>query len=133
MDTTKTHIKMCKKAVEIQKLEPCKTKVFEEGNWYYYQGKVCIQEYEDVMDNAIWLPRQDQLQEIAIFERDRLGGRQTSAFELLDAFHIFCCVKTTGMFHEEEFQLSMEQLWLAFVMKEKYGKLWNGEDWVKNG
>jgi len=24
---------------------------------------------------------------------------------------------------------SMEQLWLAFVMKEK-GKAWNGEDWV---
>ena len=23
----------------------------------------------------------------------------------------------------------MEQLWLAFVMKEKFGKVWNGEDW----
>ena len=25
---------------------------------------------------------------------------------------------------------SMEQLWLAFVMKEKYNKVWNGENWV---
>jgi hypothetical protein len=25
---------------------------------------------------------------------------------------------------------SWEQLWLAFVMKEKYNKVWNGEDWV---
>ena len=25
---------------------------------------------------------------------------------------------------------SMEQLWLAFVMKEKYNKTWNGESWV---
>lgn len=25
---------------------------------------------------------------------------------------------------------SMEQLWLAFVMNEEYGKAWNGEDWV---
>ena len=26
---------------------------------------------------------------------------------------------------------SMEQLWLAFVMKDKYKKVWNGEDWIK--
>jgi len=26
---------------------------------------------------------------------------------------------------------SMEQLWLAFVMKEKYNKIWNGENWIK--
>lgn len=26
---------------------------------------------------------------------------------------------------------SMEQLWLAFVMKEKYNKVWNGEGWVE--
>ena len=25
---------------------------------------------------------------------------------------------------------SMEQLWLAFVMKSKYNKTWNGEDWI---
>jgi len=24
---------------------------------------------------------------------------------------------------------SMEQLWLAFVMKEKYNKVWNGKEW----
>jgi hypothetical protein len=28
-------------------------------------------------------------------------------------------------------EASPEQLWLAFVMKEKYNKVWNGEDWVK--
>jgi predicted Abi (CAAX) family protease len=26
---------------------------------------------------------------------------------------------------------SMEQLWLAFVMKEQYNKVWNGKDWIK--
>jgi len=25
---------------------------------------------------------------------------------------------------------SMEQAWLRVVMKEKYNKTWNGEDWV---
>jgi len=24
----------------------------------------------------------------------------------------------------------MEQLWLAFVMKEKHNKTWNGKDWI---
>ena len=24
---------------------------------------------------------------------------------------------------------SMEQLWLAFVMSEKYNKIWNGKEW----
>ena len=31
---------------------------------------------------------------------------------------------------EIAFFSSAEQLWLAFVMKEKYGKVWNGEEWV---
>jgi len=25
---------------------------------------------------------------------------------------------------------SMEQLWLAFVIHEKYGKKWDGNDWI---
>ena len=28
---------------------------------------------------------------------------------------------------------SMEQLWFAFVMKEKYGKVWDGESWKIRG
>jgi len=27
---------------------------------------------------------------------------------------------------------SMEQLWVAFVMKEKYNKVWNGEGWIED-
>ena len=27
---------------------------------------------------------------------------------------------------------SMEQLWLAFVMKEKYEKTWDGTNWIEN-
>jgi len=26
---------------------------------------------------------------------------------------------------------SMEQLWLAFVMSERFGKVWSGTEWVK--
>ena len=28
---------------------------------------------------------------------------------------------------------SLEQIWLAFVMEEKYNKVWDGKDWVKGG
>lgn len=28
---------------------------------------------------------------------------------------------------------TLEQLWLAFVMKERFRKVWNGSDWVKDG
>jgi len=27
---------------------------------------------------------------------------------------------------------SIEQLWLAFVMHEKYQKIWNNEKWIKD-
>lgn len=27
--------------------------------------------------------------------------------------------------------VSMEQLWLAFIMKNEYHKIWSGEDWIK--
>ncbi len=33
-------------------------------------------------------------------------------------------------FYCEGYLGSMEQLWLAFVMKEKYNKVWTGEEWV---
>jgi len=33
-------------------------------------------------------------------------------------------------FYSEQFT-SMEQLWLAFVMKEKYGKVWDRKDWIE--
>ena len=31
----------------------------------------------------------------------------------------------------ESITWSMEQLWLAFVMKENYNKVWSGNDWIK--
>ena len=71
-------------------------------------------------DNFIWLPRQDQLQEM-------VGGW---TLELLDRFHHFCM--WDDQFEETREKMtpiSMEQLWLAFVMEEKFNKVWNGEKW----
>ena len=134
MDISKTYAKMCEKAWEIQQWwqpEPFdinkKNKCL--GDVYLHH---CVDQWAD--DNpydvievyfaqkidktrVVWLPRQDQLQEM-------VGG--IAAFEKF--WHEFA--------YGEEFGIpqymadgSMEQLWLAFVMKEKYNKVWNGESW----
>ena len=78
----------------------------------------------------IWLPLQHQLQEM-------VAKTKTYCAWLLDIerdFHKFANGKfeVYGVEHMPICAVeSMEQLWLAFVMHEKYQKVWNGEDWVK--
>ena len=63
---------------------------------------------------------QDQLQEMMENEIGRIG----MPFFWLTMLRDFC----------EEIGYpftSMEQLWLAFVMKELYQKKWTGEDWIQ--
>ena len=148
MDTTKQYIKMCERAVGVQEyaeanwdsLLPCF--LFDllidrvaTYNWLPntlrdrlgYKGNHVIISIESNNDGGIdlpegtiggviWLPRQDQLQEMVNLEPTPL---------LLSRFH--------GWFKNEVINRkcleSMEQLWLAFVMKEKYGKTWDGETW----
>lgn len=66
------------------------------------------------------LYRQDQLQEILGFE----------IYEFLDI-----CSESDGIMWQalHDYATSMEQLWLAFVMKEKYEKVWDQikKDWVR--
>ena len=97
-----------------------------------------IENYKD----AIWLPTQSQLQEMV--------GQSNIEYLLLD-FHKFVapddyCLhgdREVGFYHQGYCEIctdqrnevhrqftSMEQLWLAFVMKEKFGKVWTGEKWI---
>ena len=128
MDTSKEYIEMCEKAEEIQGRELAIT-----GDLYwscgmvrmivncerhmklYYtrESKYSIVQY-GYIKHHIWLPRQDQLQAM-IKEYDE-------AYGLIDAIHEYILT------HEWK-RMSMEQLWLAFVMKEKYQKTWNGKEW----
>ena len=161
MDTTETFIKMCEKAEEIQELwKPA------HGDWYkrhdddecfgFIRGDDEIQlladfdseggwfhlEPEHIEKNKhIWLPRQDQLQEM-------LGGVdkfQDFWFAFYGEDEFFYIPDWAGHFHVErpmeiggviEYRFdvtSMEQLWLAFYMKEKYSKQWltSKQEWVK--
>ena len=146
MDTSETYIKMCEKAVEIQaakpQLDPIGSVFWDAVLPYRYcpqcdtaiDSKHCpdcgtamleaenphrIATYRTIspFQKGVWLPRQDQLQKMVV----------GTFMEKLDRFVLFY---GTYPIFPEGLGLSMEQLWLAFVMSEKYNKRWNGEDWL---
>ena len=82
---------------------------------------------EDMVEQSIWLPRQDQLQGML---PDTFSNRTPVALiDKLDKFIDVEC-KRDNRHSIEVINWSMEQLWLAFVMKEKFNKTWNGDKWV---
>jgi len=72
-----------------------------------------------LINNVIFCPRQDQLQEML---KDKYAWSKKFPHDLIWDFSSFI--------QDNEKINSMEQLWLAFVMKEKFNKIWNGEDWI---
>ena len=73
---------------------------------------------------GVWLPHQDQLQEM--ITADLYGWKRINAKDRLEFFYCFVNDITPRWLLIET---SMEQLWLAFVMKEKHDKVWDGK-WV---
>jgi hypothetical protein len=149
MDTSEEYVKMCEKAVEIQSS-------WKPKEWDYIycpeEGVVVISGYETdmgqyghgiaafndndaisypcynyvgdeaVVPKHIWLPRQDQLQ--AMFPE-----LNTPYLKMINIFNFY---EFNSPEHEWMIDASMEQLWLAFVMKDKFSKEWDGTDWVKD-
>jgi len=127
MDTSKKYILMCEKAIEIQELyshEP-------DTLWASYEedtpdlvsirpgDRISWAEEMGPKKHFVWLPRQDELQDIV------RGKNQCST--MLIEFIAWWKEANTNML------ITMEQIWLAFVMYKKYNKIWNGKDWeVKN-
>lgn len=124
MDTSEQYIKMCEKAVEIQaKYNGRHYRIWVPDNaGFFADTEHSILYRHKLGDIPIWLPHQDQLQEMLdpcgylVF----LRAFPDFAFNL-DPYH-------SGIPWSSSL-LSMEQLWLAFVMKQ-HNKVWNGEDWV---
>ena len=123
MDTSKTYIKMCERAEEIQSIRTSQNTYkagfgcgdIKSNIWFDSEGDFLYMVDEE---KSIWLPRQDQLQEMLLAER------YEEKYDLCSIFAAYLLDKPDIM--------SMEQLWLAFVMKEKYNKSWNGTDWELN-
>lgn len=122
MDTSKEYVKMCYKARELQ------TKNF----FQLIAERDTIQEYETELGGvATQLYRQDQLQDILF--KDSPNPLDKDVVGNIARFDIWCRQNWIyGNSTKDEVFTTMEQLWLAFTMKEKYNKKWNGEDWVKN-
>ncbi len=120
-----------------------KTRLFAEvrdGDFFYIEDwkKVicwcnCGSFFEEIrgmiQECFIWLPRQDQLQEmVSLPNSEKIG----IWFEKQFRFYEWAGKK----YNKNELQnnwgtfKSMEQLWLAFVMKERFSKQWSGKEWV---
>lgn len=120
MDTSGTYIKMCGKAEEIQQL---RNHIYEGGDYCYCSECGLFIHCEGKLydfDGIVWLPRQDQLQEM-VFSDDVGVQTITTAIEQFSKTEVGATISIFG---------SMEQLWLAFAMKEKYNKVWDGEQWT---
>jgi hypothetical protein len=72
-------------------------------------------------ERNVWLPHQDQLQEMLDYKYNH--ERYTKTYHLVWDFYEFV------MGYADEGDKSMEMCWLAFVMLVKYGKEWDGHEW----
>ena len=149
MDTSEQYIKMCEKVVGVQhEWEPRAGDWAFYYDVCGFSNVHCITSamlspycedehilFNDVMGNTkqwhesgefdgltgvyVWLPRQDQLQEMM---------PQKGMVAQYIRLHQLCWDMDSG----DSFlsNVTWEQLWLCVVMHEKYNKVWNGEDWV---
>ena len=127
MDISEDYIRMCDcEEVQgqwvIQKTDIVTDREYEEGIY-------CIltnEDMEDTVENPgylIWLPRQDQIQEMLNYT---LGMLTTWDF------YEFCYNKMGLRMSNANVCnfTTMEQLWLAFYMYKKHTKNWNGKMWI---
>ncbi len=109
------------------------------GNWYVRKQNHSFLLVRDgaMLDTPhyswIWLPLQDQLQNMM----------DLPLFDLLSRFSLFVFSELSREKHERgqtdmvginSYSLQFTtpvQLWLAFVMKERYGKVWSNSEWIK--
>ena len=126
IDKTKEYILQCKRAIDVQRIwepnggdfyvisvgGPKDVQIVCYENWKYLYSQIVYR-----FGRYVWLPRQDQLQGMVKNRWATIWGMFTG----LQGW-----IRNTAIIHKN---WSMEQLWLAFVMKEKFNKTWNGIDW----
>ena len=129
MDTSSEYILMCEKAKEIQHDTLSIGDFVWLGDKYLCLPEACRiitqseQNSELNYDEFIWLPRQDQLQEMV---NDKFSSREQipALVRILD--HKKQCTRTGRN------PATWEQLWLSFVMYHKHNKQWNNNEWEVN-
>ncbi|RLC74433.1 MAG: hypothetical protein DRI61_16610 [Chloroflexi bacterium] len=141
MDVSKKYIKMCEKAKEIQEMWLPQIGDYYVAKWNKRKLILCglkiLKDIRKNKDDYIWLPRQDQLQDILIDENyteyeNPLNLNRTmmdEVSEYVDKSPFWAGYKYKPYYHGFD---TLEQLWLAFLMYKKYGKIWNENkgEWV---
>ncbi len=112
------------------------------GSYYYVHDTIatrkcpqCGHEEEHIEStHSIWLPRQDELQ--AMYLKTLSVDEQESSnvmVVMLDDFRDWVLNDCTGLEWSYGKRVSMEQLWLAFLMRDKHNKVWVNDKWVMEG
>jgi len=84
-----------------------------------------VDHWNECREGFVWLPRQDQIQEMMNHDKVEYCLRLT------DIGWIGEIINMVGEVMFCPNRKSFEQLWLAFYMYEKHGKVWDGEKWEK--
>lgn len=134
MDTSETYIKMCEKSRKfLHQWKPQEGDWFICGNWslvyVWTVGNKLVQGAEKNED-CFPLYRQDQLQEMVGQDWNWIWLARNLWGFARHNFRLHSSQDREGYYPSAWEPTSMEQLWLGFVMKEKYNKVWNGEDWI---
>ena len=127
MDKSPHYIKMCESAKVIQKQwKP------EFGDFFVSMSLGLTSPCQPIMSDlekkvsylkvikAVWLPRQEQLQEMVI-------ENYATPWDLAIAFSNVLMGENAAYFDNFD---SMEKLWLAFIMLETRKKKWKDGEWV---
>jgi hypothetical protein len=127
MDKSSYYIKMCDSAKVIQKQwKP------DFGDFFVSRSLGLTSKSQTVVSGlekkvpylkkikAVWLPRQDQLQEMVI-------EKYAAPWDLAIAFSNVLMADNASYFDTFD---SMEKLWIAFIMLEKHRKKWKDGEWV---
>jgi len=147
MDTSKEYIRMCQEAKEVQQF-------FLDGrNCYAYkinvdrEDEICygdndrsnnvatfwglfgddVQATGNIGEDIVWLPRQDQLQEMCFSSSD------LNVYFVIDDVDFGGFIKFVEKdiaTRKELLFKTMEQYWLAFIMGQRYQKKWAGDKWT---
>ena len=149
---TKKYIKMCEKAKEIQKAWKPKVGDYVWRKYTVFGEEIDKQFWDkDKMEEIIILTYASEIEgyfhatkdgQTRIFESHNEAHKKTCVYlptqeqlqEMIDlnGWHNIL-VAIIYWYQEADIEniSSLNELWIAFVMHEKYNKIWTGKDWVK--
>ena len=134
MDTSEEYIKM----VDIPEIQ--ENRKYDGGDWFcmpedgfswaLYQPVrgMTKEEADKYFDGLLWLPRQDQIQEMM----DLTNPNDWHSSMPSDEGHVLWVLfrDSLGNYIDFDYAITGEQLWLGIYMWVEHSKTWDGTQWV---